>query len=116
MVKQTSKRKWKMNILDLYTKKSNLADSPAVRWWGPRGAQRFWLAWTMCSYASLVILTGFGLAAWGRVDVKEHILTFVSCFVAFLLVLATGLLTRMLIRTLDELRTLESSEARIASK
>lgn len=33
-----------MNILDLYTKKSNLADSPAVRWWGPRGAQRFWLA------------------------------------------------------------------------
>ena len=116
MVKQTLKHKWKSKILDLYTKKSNLADSPAVHWWGPRGAKRFWVAWAMCTYAGLIILTGFGLAAWGRVDIKEHIVTSVFCFVAFLVVLSTGLLTRMLIRTLDELRTLESSEARIASK
>ena len=100
-----------MNILSIYTKRVNLAESPAVRWWGLAGARRFWLGWAGFLYAFLASISGYGLSALALAS-DDRDARFIPYVAAALIILAASLLTRMLMRVLAELRGLESAARR----
>ena len=60
-------------------------------------------------YAFLAFISGYGLSALALVD-DERSARFLPYVTAALIVLGASLLTRMLMRVLCELRTLESSD------
>ena len=98
-----------MSVLSIYTKRVNLAESPAVRWWGVAGARWFWLGWGALMYAFLTFTSGYGLSAlaWAEDDRSPRLIPYLA---GALIVLAASLLTRMLMRVLDEFRSLESPD------
>lgn len=98
-----------MSILSIYTKRHNLAESPAVRRWGLPGARRFWLGWAAFMYAMLTLVTGYGFSLLAPNDRAVRIVIYIA---AALIVLAASLLTRMLMRVLAELRGPESPARR----
>ena len=100
-----------MSVFSVYTKRANLAESLAVRWWGVTGARRFWLAWGAFTYAFLVFIAGYGLPALARTE-DESSTRFIFYLAVALIVLAASLLTRMLLRVMRELHSLESSDRR----
>jgi hypothetical protein len=97
-----------MRTLSIYTKRINLADTPAVRRWGVGGARRFWLGWCALLYVMLALLNGYGLTALAMAE-DERPSRFILYLAAVLIVLAASLLTRMLVRVLGELRRLDVS-------
>src|SRR5260221_11853027 len=97
-----------MSFLSIYTKRINLAETPAVRRWGVVGARRFWLGWGAFMYLLLVSISGYGFAALVLAE-DERPPRPILYLAAVLTVLAASLLTRMLMRLLGELRGLELS-------
>ena len=99
--------------MSIYTKRTNLAESPAVRRWGVAGARRFWLGWGVFMYAFLTFLSGYLLSAIA-LSSDERNARFLAYVAAVLIVMASALLTRMLVRVLAELRSMESANRRDA--
>ena len=95
------------NILSIYTKRVNLAESPAVRWWGLAGARRFWLGWAAFMYTFLAVISGFLLSVIVPSS-DDRAARFLPYVAVVLIILAAALLTRMLMRVLAELHGLES--------
>ena len=95
-----------MSFLSICTKRINLAETPAVRRWGVAGARRFWLGWGAFMYLLLALISGYGLSGVVMLD-DERSARFIIYTAVALIVLAASLLTRMLMRVLAELRSLE---------
>jgi len=96
-------------LLKFCTSPVDLRQSLAVRRWGVLGARRFWLAWGAFMYAFLVAMGGYVLSAIGRQS-DESTGAYIPYFAAALIIIVASMLTRLLMRVLAELRSIEPSE------